>query len=164
MWIMSKAWSEKHKVTRPLDFKNKEESLHVANANGTGPYMLVSRAARHQDHATSATRPGGASSKATCRRSSTRRSPTTPRAWPRWSPARSTSCSTRRRATSQRLRSTDGVKILDGPENRVIFLGMDQCRDELLYSSVKGKNPFKDLRVRQALYQAIDIETHARPS
>jgi peptide/nickel transport system substrate-binding protein len=24
--------------------------------------------------------------------------------------------------------------------------------------SVKGKNPFKDIRVRQALYHAIDIE------
>src|SRR5437867_2113782 len=36
--------------------------------------------------------------------------------------------------------------------------GMDQQRDELLYSNVKGKNPFKDKRVRQALYQAIDIE------
>jgi peptide/nickel transport system substrate-binding protein len=44
------------------------------------------------------------------------------------------------------------------PELRTIFLGMDQKRDELLYSSVKGKNPFKDKRVRQAFYQAIDIE------
>jgi peptide/nickel transport system substrate-binding protein len=35
---------------------------------------------------------------------------------------------------------------------------MDQKRDDLLLSSVKGKNPFKDKRVRQALYQAIDIE------
>ena len=34
----------------------------------------------------------------------------------------------------------------------------DQARDELLYSNVKGKNPLKDKRVRQALYQAIDIE------
>jgi peptide/nickel transport system substrate-binding protein len=39
---------------------------------------------------------------------------------------------------------------------------MDQKRDELLYSSVKGKNPFKDLRVRQALYTAIDIEAIKR--
>ena len=39
-----------------------------------------------------------------------------------------------------------------------MFIGMDQARDELLYSNVKGKNPFKDKRVRQALYQAIDIE------
>ena len=44
LWIMSKAWSEKHKVTQPLDFKNKEESYAALNANGTGPYMLASRA------------------------------------------------------------------------------------------------------------------------
>ena len=43
LWIMSKAWSEKHKVTKPLDFKNKEESHASLNANGTGPYMMVSR-------------------------------------------------------------------------------------------------------------------------
>ncbi len=44
------------------------------------------------------------------------------------------------------------------PELRTIFLGMDQKRDELLFSNVKGTNPFKDKRVRQAIYQAIDIE------
>jgi len=44
LWIMSKAWSEKNKVTRPLDFKNQEESYAARNADGTGPYMLVSRA------------------------------------------------------------------------------------------------------------------------
>ena len=35
---------------------------------------------------------------------------------------------------------------------------MDQTRDELLYSNVKGKNPFKDVRVREAFYKAIDVE------
>ena len=34
---------------------------------------------------------------------------------------------------------------------------MDQSRNELLFSNVKGKNPFKDKRVRQAFYQAIDV-------
>ena len=57
-----------------------------------------------------------------------------------------------------RLTQTPGIKVLEGTENRIVFIGMDQARDELLYSNVKGKNPFKDKRVRQALYQAIDIE------
>ncbi len=58
----------------------------------------------------------------------------------------------------QRMRAGPGTKVLDGMENRVLFIGMDQARDELLYSNVKGKNPFKDVRVRKALYHAVDIE------
>ncbi|MBT9505926.1 ABC transporter substrate-binding protein [Rhodoferax sp.] len=57
-----------------------------------------------------------------------------------------------------RLQGNAKIKVMQGPELRVIFLGMDQKRDELLFSNVKGKNPFKDKRVRQAFYQAIDIE------
>ena len=56
-----------------------------------------------------------------------------------------------------KLRQDKNVKVYDGRENRIIFLQMDQARDELLYSNVKGKNPFKDKRVRQAFYQAIDV-------
>jgi peptide/nickel transport system substrate-binding protein len=58
-----------------------------------------------------------------------------------------------------RINGSGRAKVLQGPELRTIFLGMDQKRPELLYSNVKGKNPFKDKRVRQAVYQAIDIET-----
>ncbi len=60
----------------------------------------------------------------------------------------------------QDMKRVDGnadSRMLVGPELRTIFLGMDQFRDELLHSSVKGKNPFKDKRVRQAFFQAIDI-------
>ena len=56
-----------------------------------------------------------------------------------------------------RVNASPTARAVVGPELRTIFLGMDQKRDELLYSSVKGKNPFKDKRVRQAFYQAIDI-------
>jgi peptide/nickel transport system substrate-binding protein len=57
-----------------------------------------------------------------------------------------------------RVDSSPNAQVLKGPELRTIFLGMDQMRDELLYSNIKGKNPFKDVRVREAFYKAIDIE------
>jgi len=57
-----------------------------------------------------------------------------------------------------RVDSNDGTVALTGPELRTIFLGFDQMRDELLYSNIKGKNPFKDQKVRKAFFQAIDIE------
>jgi peptide/nickel transport system substrate-binding protein len=57
-----------------------------------------------------------------------------------------------------RVNSSPNATVMTGPEVRTIFLGMDQTRDELLFSNIKGKNPFKDIRVREAFYKAIDIE------
>jgi len=59
----------------------------------------------------------------------------------------------------ERIRQSEIADALVKPELRTMFLNMDSFRDELLYSNVKGKNPFKDARVRKAFYQAIDIET-----
>jgi len=58
----------------------------------------------------------------------------------------------------ERVKASPNATVLIGPEIRTIFLNMDSFRDELLYSNVKGKNPFKDARVRKAVYQAIDME------
>ena len=55
-----------------------------------------------------------------------------------------------------RIANTKGFKIVQTPELRTIYLGLDEFRPELLESNVKGKNPYKDKRVRQAMYQAID--------
>ena len=56
----------------------------------------------------------------------------------------------------QRINASGVAEVMQGPELRTIFLGFDQMRPELKYSNVKGKNPFKDVRVRQAFYLAID--------
>src|SRR6266851_4326065 len=45
---------------------------------------------------------------------------------------------------------------------RVVYLGMDQERPELLESNVKGKNPFKDKRVREAIHRSIDVDAIKR--
>ncbi|MCC6470059.1 MAG: ABC transporter substrate-binding protein, partial [Alphaproteobacteria bacterium] len=57
-----------------------------------------------------------------------------------------------------RINQNKGTRAITSPETRVVYFGFDHYRDELLYSNVKGKNPFKDKRVRQAFLQAIDIE------
>jgi peptide/nickel transport system substrate-binding protein len=56
----------------------------------------------------------------------------------------------------ERVNASANAKVMQGPELRTIFLGFDQYRDELKYSNIKGKNPFKDVRVRKAFYLAID--------
>lgn len=58
-----------------------------------------------------------------------------------------------------RIAAAPTLQVVENPELRVVFLGFDHKRDQLLNSSVKGENPFKDQRVRRAFYQAIDINT-----
>ena len=57
----------------------------------------------------------------------------------------------------ERIASTPGMKIMRAPHLRSIFFGMDQQSKTLPNSGVDG-NPLADVRVRKAIYQAIDIE------
>jgi peptide/nickel transport system substrate-binding protein len=56
-----------------------------------------------------------------------------------------------------RIRASGAHKVQSTPQMRTIFLGMDQAADQLITGNT-GDNPFKKKEVRQALYQAIDIE------
>jgi peptide/nickel transport system substrate-binding protein len=159
--IMSKAWCEKNRATKPQNFTQKEDMITAHQANGTGPYMLK---AREPDVKTVLVKnPDWWGLKAGRFEGNADEVIYTP----------IVSDATRVAALISgevdlvndpppqdvpRLAQTPGIKVLEGTENRIVFIGMDQKRDELLYSSVKGKNPLKDLRVRQALYHAVDIE------
>ncbi len=61
-----------------------------------------------------------------------------------------------------RIEANPTLQVVQGPELRTIYLGFDHFRDELVYSDVRGRNPLKDIRVRRAIYQAIDVETLRR--
>lgn len=156
-YIMSKTWCERHNATRPVDVRKGTENHASTHANGTGPFVLKSR--EPGVRTVFAVHPGW---------------------WgqPEHNLTEATFTPIGNDATrvaalisgemdlvdpvplqdAPRVKAAPTLKVQQSPEMRTIFLGMDQKRDELLFSSVKGRNPLKDRRVRQALYQAIDIE------
>ena len=154
--IMNKAWAEKNNAAKAQDYKAKEENFAARNANGTGPFIL--EAWQPDTKTTLKKNPG----------------------W--WDKPRGNidnivftpikAAATRSAALIsgqvdmvvdppvqdlERIKRDPNITVIEGAENRTIFIGFDQHRDELLGSNVKGKNPLKDKRVRQALYQTVDI-------
>ena len=161
IFIMDKEWSVTNRSEKPQNFREKEDLFASHNTNGTGPYVLRSR------------------------QLDVRTVLTLNPAW--WSKVSGNvteyhhviiaSDSTRLSALISgdvdfvhtlavqdipRLRADSRFKVLEGQENRTLWLGMDQSRDELLYSNIKGRNPFKDVRVRRAVALAIDVEAIKR--
>ncbi|MDU8913873.1 ABC transporter substrate-binding protein [Aestuariicoccus sp. MJ-SS9] len=58
-----------------------------------------------------------------------------------------------------RLESTDGVEVIRGVETRSIMLGFSHEADTLKYGASAGApNPFQDVRVREAVAKAINVD------
>lgn len=156
-YIMDQGWAERLGATTPGSLQQGGSSPAARAANGTGPFKIVER---RPDVATTA-----------------ERNPD----W--WDQARGNldrvvfhpvvQGTTRVAALLagevdlayplplqdlERVRRAPGLKVLVAPEVRTVFFGMDQSRDELRYSDVRGANPLRDRRVRLAIYQAIDAE------
>ena len=157
--IMSKSWAEAVGATKPQSATGSQMNSFALKANGTGPFILVS----HEPGVKTVYKPNVN--------------------W--WDKAHQVhnfdevvfttikSPATRVAALlsgevdliepvpvqdMKRIEDNPTTAVLSAPELRTIHLFFDQRRDELLYSNIKGKNPFKDVRVRKAFMQAIDIE------
>jgi peptide/nickel transport system substrate-binding protein len=159
--IMSRAWSAKNKSENVQDFKGKEDTFASRNTNGTGPYILKlwepdKRIVMQANPAWWDKIEGNVTEVI-------------------YTPIKSDQTRVAALLAGDvdlltdlptqdvvRLQKDEKLKVLEGAENRTIFIGMDQSSNELKYSDVKGKNPFKDIRVRQALNLAVDREAIRR--
>jgi peptide/nickel transport system substrate-binding protein len=159
--IMSKAWAEKNKTTNTQDYKAKEENFASRNVMGTGPYKITGWQPEQRitmtinndwwdKHTNNVKEVVYTPIKS---------DPTRVAALLAGDVDLLTDLPTQDVA---RLRNDSKLKILDGPEVRTIYLAPDIGSPELKYSNVKGKNPFADKRVRQALSMAIDREAIRR--
>jgi len=153
--IMSKAWCEKNNAIHPADLTKNEESYATTHAMGTGPFMLKEREPDVRTvlvkNPTWWDQPKHNLDEVIFQRVA--------------NPATSVAALlsgeldmlyTVPPQDVDRIANTKGFKIVQAPELRTIYLGLDGFRPELLESNIKGKNPYKDKRVRQAMYQAID--------
>jgi peptide/nickel transport system substrate-binding protein len=166
--MMSRAWSVANRVERAQDFNGKQETFAVRNANGTGPYRL----ARFEPDV----------------RTVLQRNPR----WWGWADKRSgnvdevTLVAIRSDATRlaalvsgeidlvldppyqdiERLKREGAIKLVQTVDLGQQYLTFDQTRDELEGSDAKiggqPRNPFKDLRVRRAVYHALDVDLIAQ--
>ncbi|MDF2597636.1 MAG: extracellular solute-binding protein family 5 [Methylobacterium brachiatum] len=160
-YIMSKSWSEKNNATQPTPPTAAAPSYATLHENGTGPFVITEhqpgvktvfkkfdgywgKVESNLDEAVFTTIGNDATRVAALLSGEVD-----------WVDPVSLQ-------DQQRVNSSGTATVMAGPELRTVFLGMDQWRDELKDSSVKGKNPFKDPKVREAFYRAIDEDTIAK--
>lgn len=158
--IMSRAWSQQHGATEAQDYNARQETHTVRHANGTGPYKL----ARYEsDLRTVLQRHDGWWGRADARNGNV--------AEVQFLVIKSDATRLAALASGEvdlvldppfqdiaRLQRDTRLKLTTVAELGQQYFTFDQARPELTDSDVRGRNPFKDLRVRQAVWHALNIE------
>ncbi|MBL8698273.1 MAG: ABC transporter substrate-binding protein, partial [Alphaproteobacteria bacterium] len=155
--IMSKGWAEKNNAAQATNLSRNETTFASNNANGTGPFRLRSRQAdtraelevnpswwdkpEHNLTEVIFTPIANAAGRAAALLS-----------------GEVDMVYTLPLNAVAQVQARSNLRVLQTPETRTMYFAMDVLRDELLDSDVRGRNPFKDLRVRQAMRIAIDSE------
>jgi peptide/nickel transport system substrate-binding protein len=157
MFIMDKDWAEANNAVEVQDYEGGEDTFAAKNANGTGPYRLVSREPdvrtvleAHEDYWGMDEYPMDVT-----------RVEFTPiqNAATRVAALLSGEVDFIQDVPVQdlgRVAGSDGLDVRTAPQNRVIFFGLNQGAEDLETDDVDGANPFADQRVRQAMNLAIN--------
>jgi peptide/nickel transport system substrate-binding protein len=158
--IMSKAWAQAHGVTKPADFvAAREETYASRHANGTGPFMLESFEprggwvmVRNPDWWGTAEYPHNVDRVVHVAKADPEnvaallaREVDLLQIPPYWA--------------LDQIRSNPDLKLVYRTKLHTLFFGLDLGSLELRSSNIKGRNPFKDKRVRQAMAYALDMQS-----
>src|SRR5260370_30394641 len=159
--MMSKAWAEKNNAVNSADMTKNEENYATRNAMGTGAFLLKER--RAGEKTILVPNPNWWDK------------PThnltevifTPVANPATRVAALKAGDIDMMyevppADTETLKKDANIKVLEGPETRVVYLGMDQERNELLESNVKCTHPFHDKPGHEAIHRSIDADSIKR--
>lgn len=157
LFIMDKGWAEANDVTAPAEFDNAEETYAVRNANGTGPFKLVSR---EPDTKTVLERNDNYWGMGTFPMEITTIE---------YTPIQNAATRVAALLSGEvdliqdvpvqdlgRVAEADGLVVNNAPQNRTIFFGVNSGDADLANDNVEGKNPFADVRVRKAMNMAVD--------
>ncbi len=157
MFIMDKGWAEANNAVKVQDYEGGEDTFAAKNANGTGPYKLVSR---EPDVKTVLSLNENYWGKDEFAMQVTEII---------YTPIQNAATRVAALLSGevdfiqdvpvqdlQRVAETDGLDVRTAPQNRVIFFGMNQGADDLKNDSVEGANPLADVRVRRAMSMAIN--------